>query len=333
VGGQVGLFRSAPVGKSNRVQRAEATPGMPLLSPELKLSESARPSTHGIGRSPGAVLRDLVSLTKPRLSGLVLFTMAGGLWLSGVHVPWWTWASALLGTAGTVAAANAFNCYLERDSDAFMVRTSKRPLPTGRLEPGAALWFAVALTVVSLPILFLGVNVLTGFLGVLALASYVLAYTPLKSRTHWAMVVGTVPGALPPLMGWTAATGRIEVPGLVLFAILFFWQLPHFIAIALFRKDEYRAAGLTSLPLEKGDDVARLHAVLYLAALVPVTALPFFVGVSGWLYLVVAIGLGLLFFGVGFWGWRRKGDAVWARKLFGASLLYLTGLFAALAIG
>lgn len=296
-------------------------------------ASSSQPLVGAEAKAAQGLVRDLLSLTKPRLSALVLFTTAGGMWLAKVSLPWWHWAVTMLATAGTVGAANAFNCYLERESDKFMTRTAIRPLPQGRLEPVVALVFAAVLAVISVPALFLGVNALTGALGLLALASYVLVYTPMKSRTHWAMVVGAVPGALPPLMGWTAATGRVEVPGLVLFAILFLWQLPHFIAIALFRKSEYQAAGLTSLPLEKGDDVARRHAVGYVAALLPVSALPFVVGVSGWLYLVPATLLGVLFAAVAVQGWFKRGDAVWARKLFGVSLLYLTGLFAALAIG
>lgn len=239
---------------------------------------------------------------------------------------------ALVGTAGTVGAANALNCLWERDSDRLMARTANRPLPSGRMEPMTALIFAIVLAMISLPLLALGVNALTGALGLLALLSYVLVYTPMKVRTHWAMVVGAVPGALPPLMGWTAATNAIELPGLVLFGILFFWQLPHFIAIALFRKAEYQAAGLTSLPLEKGDDTARLHAVVYLAALLPMSVLPVVFHVAGYGYLVVAIGLGTLFGWVGVEGWLRKGDARWARRFFGVSLLYLTGLFAALGL-
>ena len=279
-----------------------------------------------------SVVRDFVSLTKPRLSGLVLFTAAGAMWLSGRSLPLSTWLFAMLGTAGTVGAANAFNCLMERDSDRFMARTSTRPLPAGRMEPLSALVFATVLAMTSLPLLAVGVNALTGALGLLALLSYVLVYTPMKSRTWWAMVVGAVPGALPPLMGWTAATNAIEVPGLVLFGILFFWQLPHFIAIALFRKAEYRAAGLTSLPLEKGDDAARLQAVLYLGALMPMSVLPVVCHVAGLGYLIVALALGTLFAGTGVQGWLRRGDAAWARRFFGISLLYLTGLFAALGL-
>lgn len=283
-------------------------------------------------RSLLAVARDYVALTKPRLSALVMVTAAGGMWLADRALPWQTWLFALLGTACMVGAANTLNCVYERDSDRFMARTATRPLPTGRLDSRPALVFAAVLAALALPALWLGVNALTGLLGVLALVSYAFAYTPLKRRTHWAMHVGALPGALPPLMGWTAATGRVEVPGLALFALLFLWQLPHFIAIALFRKDEYRAAGLTSLPLEKGDDVARAHALGYLVALAPVSFLPSLVGVAGPLYTAAAVAMNVLILSVGFKGWRTKGDAAWARQLFGLTLVYLSVLFAALAV-
>jgi protoheme IX farnesyltransferase len=283
-------------------------------------------------RSLGAVIGDYVALTKPRLSGLVLFTAAGGMWLAGRSLDWKTWLLAMLGTAGTVGAANTLNCVIERDSDRFMARTARRPLPGRRLDSKRALAFAVLLSASCLPLLAL-VNWLTFGLGVLALTSYAFAYTPMKSRTHWAMHVGALPGALPPLMGWTAATGRIELPGLALFAILFFWQLPHFIAIALFRKREYQAAGLTSLALEKGDDVARLHSVGYTVLTLAASVTPFFVGVAGPLYLAIAAALGAWFLVVAIKGWRQKLGDAWARQLFVTSLLYLTGLFAALAVG
>lgn len=283
-------------------------------------------------RSPWAIAGDFIALTKPRLSGLVLFTAAPGMWLSSHSIDWKTVLFAMVGTAGTVGAANTINCVIERDSDRFMARTAKRPLPMQRLSVVQALLFSAVLAAVSLPMLWLGVNPMTGVLGLVALLSYAFIYTPMKSRTHWAMQVGAFPGALPPLMGWTAATGRIEAPGVALFAILFFWQLPHFIAIALFRKDEYRAAGLTSLPLEKGDDVARLHAVGYVAVLLGVSVVPFFLGVAGWLYLAAALGLGAWFATVAVRGWRQQLGPEWARKLFTTSLMYLTGLFAVLAL-
>ena len=293
---------------------------------------SAPLSSPSAERPFSAVVADYVSLTKPGLSGLVLFTAAGGMWLAGRSLDWKTWLFAMVGTAGTVGSANTINCILERESDKFMARTATRPLPTRRIESKSALLFALVLGLVSLPMLTFGVNWLTGLLGALALGSYAFVYTPMKSRTWWAMLVGAFPGALPPLMGWTAARGRIELPGLVLFSILFLWQLPHFIAIALFRKSEYQAAGLTCLPLEKGDDVARLHAVGYLVVLLPVSLAPFFVGVAGWLYLVAASALGVWFLAMGVLGWRKKLGADWARRFFGVSLMYLTGLFAALGL-
>ena len=282
------------------------------------LSADSAP-THSLGS-------DLLSLTKPRLSGLVLFTAAGGTWLARTAT-WQTWLFTLLGTAGTVAAANAFNCIWERESDKLMARTANRPLPAGRLSVATAFKFATALTVISLPMLAIGVNLLTAALGLLALLSYVLVYTPMKSRTHWAMLVGAIPGALPPLMGWTAVTNRIDLTGMALFGILFFWQLPHFIAIALFRKEEYRAAGLHSVPLDFSDNTARLHAVGYLVALFFVSMVPALTRTVGLVYLLGAIGLGAHFMTVGLQGWWQKGDARWAKRFFLVSLLYLVGLF------
>jgi protoheme IX farnesyltransferase len=238
----------------------------------------------------------------------------------------------LLATAGIVGAANAFNCYIERDIDRFMARTRNRPLPAGRMDPAVALWFGISLSVVSVPALGLGANWLTCALGLLALLSYVLVYTPMKGRSWAAMLVGAIPGALPPMMGWTAVTGRLELPSIVLFAILFLWQIPHFIAIALFRKEEYAAAGLKSLPIEKGDDISRTQIVLYLAALLPISLMPYFLGVAGLGYFAIALILGAAFLGLGAWGfWKRLGKK-WARQLFFASIVYLTGLFIGLMV-
>jgi protoheme IX farnesyltransferase len=275
---------------------------------------------------------DLLSLTKPRLSSLVLATTAGGMWLAPGELSVTRVLVTMLATAGTVGAANALNCFWERHSDQFMARTANRPLPSGRMEPSVALWFGLSLAGVSLPALALGANVLTAFLGLVALLSYVLAYTPLKSRSSAAMLVGAVPGALPPLMGWTAVTNQVDAGGFVLFSILFLWQIPHFIAIALFRKEEYAAAGLKSVPLERGDESSRAQIVLYLVALLPMTMLPFQLRIAGPWYLLVAAGLGLAFLGLGAWGFFRRLGKPWARQTFFFSLLYLTGLFAALML-
>lgn len=287
-------------------------------------------STRAVSLSSTA--SDLISLTKPGLSSLVLITAAGGMFLAPGPLGPVRALVTLLATAGTVGAANAFNCYMERHSDQFMSRTRNRPLPAGRMDPATALWFGLSLAAVSLPALVLGANLLTGMLGLIALLSYVLAYTPLKARTSAAMLVGAVPGALPPLMGWTAVTNSVDAGGFALFAIMFLWQMPHFLAIALFRKEEYAAAGLKSVPLERGDESSRAQVVLYLVALVPMTLLPFQLHIVGAWYLAAAVVLGLSFLGLGAWGFFKRLGKPWARRTFFFSLVYLTGLFAALAL-
>ena len=279
--------------------------------------------------SPAA---DLVSLTKPRLSSLVLCTLAGGMWLAPGELSPARWVATLLGTAGTVGAANALNCWVERDRDRYMARTRGRPLPSGRMEPGVAHGFGLALAVLSLPLLALASNGLTGSLGFLALVSYVAAYTPLKPRSSGAMLVGAIPGALPPLMGWTAVSGRIGNGGLVLAGILFAWQMPHFLAIALFRKEEYRNAGYRALPLVQGEDATRIWMLLWTVLLVAVSVLLVPIGLAGPLYLAAAVALGGAFLFLVARGTLRREGKRWARQTFLFSLVYLAGLFAALLV-
>ena len=279
--------------------------------------------------SPAA---DLVSLVKPRLSSLVLCTLAGGMWLAPGELSVSRWVATLLGTAGTVGAANALNCWIERDRDRFMARTRLRPLPSGRMEPGVALGFGILVAAFSLPLLVLGSNGLTGALGFLALVSYVAAYTPLKPKSPMAMLVGAVPGALPPLMGWTAVTGRIGTGGMLLFGILFAWQMPHFLAIALFRKEEYRNAGYMALPLVRGDDTTRIWMLLWTLLLVGFSVLLVPFGLAGPLYLGVAVVLGGAFLVLVGRGVLRREQKAWARQTFFFSLVYLAGLFGALLL-
>ncbi|WP_433936051.1 heme o synthase [Sorangium cellulosum] len=294
------------------------------------------------------VAADLVSLTKPRITRMVVATMLGGMWVASRYlrsglageaaierasVPTTQLLLALLGTVLVVSGANVLNMYIERDTDVLMERTRNRPLPARRLAPEVALWFGIALSASSIPLLFVWVNATTAALAALALLSYVLVYTPLKRRTTLALPIGAIPGAIPPLLGWTSVTGRIDVPGFLLFAVMFLWQIPHFLAIATFRRDEYRRAGLKVLPVEKGDRTTRLHMVGYLALLVLASVLLVPLGVGGPVYLGAAIVLGGAFFGVGAYGLRAGTGNRWARGVFVSSMVYLVLLFAAMMIG
>jgi protoheme IX farnesyltransferase len=263
----------------------------------------------------------------------VVVTFAGGLWLAPPAVKGWRRTVALIGTVLIVAAANALNMYLERDIDGRMTRTRRRPLPEGRLSPDLALAFAVSLACLAVPLLLVGANLLTAALGVLAFASYVWAYTPLKRVSSAALIVGAVPGAMPPLMGWTTATGHLDFPGLALFAILFVWQIPHFLAIAVYRVEDYTRAGFKVLPQTQGLPVTRWHIVVSTLLLALVSLLPFTTGVAGPLYLACAILAGGWFLATALAGFRAPLPRPWARRLFVVSLCYLTALFAALATG
>jgi heme o synthase len=237
-------------------------------------------------------------------------------------------------TAMLVGSANAFNSWVERDTDGLMARTSRRPLPARRLEPQLAFGFAAALAVISLPVLTLGINPVTGLLGTLALWSYVWVYTPLKYRSPSALVVGAVPGALPPLMGWTAVTGRMDLGGLWLFAILFLWQMPHVIGLSVYRCQDYASAGVQVLPLVRGSRVAQHHAIAWAALLLPVSLGAERLGLGGPVYTGVAALLGIAYLGSTLYAWFRPAERpeAWGRRLFLISLLYLPLLLSVLLL-
>ena len=280
-----------------------------------------------------AAASDLLALAKPRITALVVFTTASGLWLAPRGVPARTVVFTLIGTVLIVAAANVLNMYLERDSDALMTRTMNRPLPAHRMEPDAALRFGIALAVISVPLLTFGVGALPGLLASIALVSYVLLYTPMKRQTATALLVGALPGAIPPLIGWTAATERLDLPGVLLFAVMFLWQVPHFLAITLFRREEYARAGLQVQVNESGGERrARLNIVLYTAAVVSASVLFVPLGIGRGFYFATALLAGLLFLGYGIKGLRAEAGERWARNEFLFSLAYLTVLFAVLML-
>jgi len=272
-------------------------------------------------------IRELITLTKPRISLLSVATTAAGLVLVPGSPDRAVAVYTLIGALLIVGSANTLNMYLEREVDRLMARTRNRPLPAGRLEPGIALWFGVAQALIAVPMLTFGANALTGLLGAIALLIYVLVYTPLKQHTTASLIIGAIPGAMPPLLGWTAASGRLDAAGLALFAVIFFWQVPHFLAIAMFRKGDYVAAGLKVLPAERGEEATRRSIVAYLVLQVAVTLLLVPLGVGGPVYLAGAALLGGLMLALGIAGWMRGSGVRWARGLFLASIAYLPILF------
>jgi protoheme IX farnesyltransferase len=273
--------------------------------------------------------KDLLLLAKPRLSGLVVLTTAGGVALAPERIGAFRATVAIVGTAAVVGAANALNCYLERDVDARMRRTRDRPLPAGRVEPFVALALGVMIPAFALPLLALVANGLTALLAFAALTIYVAIYTPLKQRSTLALFVGAIPGAIPPLLGWTAVTGRLDAGGLALFALLFAWQLPHFLAISIYLADDYARGGLKVFSLVHGERATRafIAASTVLLLVASLALLP--LGVAGPAYGAVAGVVGAALAGYAFAGLGRTGGR-WARNLFLATLVHLTALFVAL---
>jgi protoheme IX farnesyltransferase len=276
-------------------------------------------------------LLDYLALTKPRLNMLVLATTMAGLYLAapdGVAVP--ILLHTLVGTALVAGGAAALNQVWERQTDSRMRRTLTRPLPGGRLSIGEATWFGVLMSGIGLAQLAFGVNVMSAAVAAATLISYVLIYTPLKLRTSLSTLVGAIPGALPPVIGWAAATGRISLPALVLFGIVFFWQMPHFLAIAWLYRDDYARAGIPLLSvLEPDGRRTGQQALSYAAALWPVSLLPAVVGLAGIAYALVATVLGLLFIWVSM-RFARERSMPNARTLFLFSITYLPLLLGAL---
>ncbi len=280
---------------------------------------------------PTHVLADFVTLAKPRLNMLVVFTTAAGLYLASPNgVALSVLLHTLMGTALMAGGASALNQVLERDTDALMRRTRTRPIASGRLRPAQGVMFGLVLSTAGLIELAMEVNLISAGMAALTLGSYVLVYTPLKRRTSLATLVGGVPGALPPVIGWVAATGSLSMPALVLFGISFFWQMPHFLAIAWLYRDEYAAAGTPLLPvLEPDGRRTGQQALLYSAALWPVSLLPPLVGLAGGLYLAVATVLGLTLIALSA-SFARDRTTVAARHLFLFSITYLPLLWGTL---
>jgi protoheme IX farnesyltransferase len=271
---------------------------------------------------------DFVQLTKPRLTTLVVVTTLVG-YLAGRPGPihWLVLLQTLAGTFAVAAAASALNQLAERDLDAAMSRTRSRPLPGGRLAPRQALAFGTLLLGGGATWLAVAVSPLASFLAVLTAAFYLLAYTPLKTITPVATLVGAIPGAIPPMIGWAAARGTVDFGSFSLFLILFFWQMPHFLAIATICRADYAAAGFRVLSVvDPGGRRTGRQAVLFASALIPVSVLPAFLHLAGPWYAAGAVALGAWYTAASVQLLRHPGDLDRARALFRLSLLYLPAL-------
>jgi protoheme IX farnesyltransferase len=280
---------------------------------------------------PAQRTADFVALTKPRLNFLVLITTLGGMYIAapeGVPLP--LLLHALVGTALVAGGAAALNQAWEHETDRLMRRTSLRPIPGGRLRVADGMWFGTLLSAIGLIELTWKVTPLAAMVAAATLVSYVFVYTPLKRRTSLSTLVGAIPGALPPVIGWAAATGTISVPAIVLFGIVFLWQMPHFLAIAWLYRDDYRLAGIPLLPvLEPDGRRTGRQALLYAAALWPVSLLPAALHIAGAPYSVLAtlLGFGLIALSARF---ARERSTRTARQLFLYSIVYLPLLWGAL---
>lgn len=270
---------------------------------------------------------DLIELAKPRITLMVVLTTAVGFLLAGADpFPALRFLHTIFGTALIAAGASTLNQVWEHRTDALMRRTESRPLPAGRMSVDSALLFGVVLALAGMADLALFVNLLTALLGGLTLAGYVFLYTPLKRVTSLATVVGAVPGAMPPLMGWTAVRDGFDPGAWVLFGILFLWQMPHFLAIAWIYREDYARGGYPMLPVVDPSGVSTgRQALLYCAALLPVSLLPSLFGLTGPIYLGAALVLGIGLLGY-CWEFARALSQPAARKLMMASVLYLPAI-------
>jgi protoheme IX farnesyltransferase len=282
----------------------------------------------------GKLASALFQLTKPGVTRMVVMTTwCGAAMAPGPIADYARLAWALFGTALVVASASALNMYLESDVDALMARTRNRPIPSGKVSPETALWFGALLALIGVPVLALCVNAVTAVIGAFALFSYVFVYTPMKRVSPFAVWIGAVPGAVPPLMGWTAMTGSVTFGAVAVFLLMLVWQIPHFHAIAIFRMGEYRRAGLRVLPVERGLEYTKFTIAALLILQLVVSALPAFAGLGGPAYGVVAAGLGAVYVAWGLVGLRPSAGAPWARSLFAASIPYLLLLLGTLVVG
>ena len=274
-------------------------------------------------RYSGIRVADLMELTKPRITFLVLVTTAVGFYMgSSDGINFLLLFHAILGTAFVASGASALNQYVERHLDARMVRTRNRPLPDGRLLANEALVFSVVISAAGVLYLLYFVNGITAALGLATLTGYILVYTPLKTRTALCTLIGAFPGAAPPVMGWTAARGQMDAVALSLFAILFLWQMPHFFAIAWIFTEDYVRAGFSMHV--SGERTGR-QIIFFCCVLIPVSMLPTVFGLTGMAYVIGAVLMGFIYLGYGFAVALFRSNT-YAHRLLRVSVLYLPAL-------
>ena len=273
-------------------------------------------------------MKDYLALTKPRITWLILMSTGVGYYF-GAKAGWsfWTLFHTILGTGLMASGTAALNQWYEREPDAKMRRTQARPLPSGRLAAARALIFGSIISAAGFVELLFGVNLLAALLGLFTLASYLFIYTPLKQRSPHSTTIGAIPGAMPPLIGYAAASGTLNLEAWVLFAILFLWQFPHFYAIAWMYREDYERAGIRMLPVVEPDGESTARRILiYSLALLPISVIPKFLSMTGNVYLFGAIALGLIFL---YAGLRVTFDRSrqQARRVLLASVVYLPILY------
>ncbi len=299
-------------------------------------TEPAPPTA--IDKAPApSPLADYIELCKPSITGMNLLMALGGMAFAQhagqAEAPIGIKDVLLLGFGSTliVSSANVMNQVLERQGDALMVRTASRPLPSKRLSPTPATWFGVVLGFAYLALLA-NINSTTLIIGALAWLIYVFFYTPMKRKAPISLTIGAFAGAAPPLMGWTAVTDSIGLGGAVLFGILAVWQLPHFLAISLFRQEDYLRAGIRTVPAVRGEAVAKAQSIAWCAVLLPLSMVLVIVNLAGVLYGIAAMALGLWFLIYSLKGLSKKAESQWAKRFFLVSLAYLPLLTLALCL-
>lgn len=276
---------------------------------------------------------DFCELTKPRIVLMVLVTAFVGFYVGSEHVPDYTrLLQMLFGAALAAGGTLALNQFLERRTDAMMERTRHRPIPDGRIQPREALWFGSLTTLAGLAYLALAINRETAWVTAVITATYLFAYTPMKRRSPLCVLIGAVPGALPPVIGWVAARGSFDIEAWVLFAIMFLWQVPHTLAIARLYREDFAKAGIRFLPVMEADTGSTSRQIVtHCAALLAVSLLPTLLGLAGAIYFAVAFVLGTVFLSSGI-GLAMESTPKGARRLLMASLVYLPVLLLVMAL-